>query len=237
MASPQKIGRTFFPCWCIEASHPLLKRSQQPTLTMGAFRYVTELWNKKQSDVMRFLLRIRAWEYRQQNILVRVPHPTRPYKARMLGYKSKAGYVIYRQRIARGGRRKHIRKSHNVGKPASAGITKLKPKMGLRAIAELKAGKRLGSLRLLNSYWVNEDGKFKWYEMIFIDPFHQKIREDPRINWICAAKHKHRECRGKTSAGKMSRGLRHKGANAHKKRPSRAAAYKRGNQVLLMKRR
>ena len=28
---------------------------------MGAYKYMQELWRKKQSDVMRFLLRIRAW--------------------------------------------------------------------------------------------------------------------------------------------------------------------------------
>ncbi|KAL0352161.1 UNVERIFIED_CONTAM: 60S ribosomal protein L15 [Sesamum calycinum] len=32
---------------------------------MGAYTYVSELWKKKQSDVMRFLLRVRCWEYRQ----------------------------------------------------------------------------------------------------------------------------------------------------------------------------
>ena len=32
---------------------------------MGAYKYLRELWNRKQSDVMRFLLRVRAWELRQ----------------------------------------------------------------------------------------------------------------------------------------------------------------------------
>ena len=32
---------------------------------MGAYKYVEELWRRKQSDVLRFLLRVRAWEYRQ----------------------------------------------------------------------------------------------------------------------------------------------------------------------------
>ena len=31
---------------------------------MGAYKYLEELWRKKQSDVLRFLLRVRAWEYR-----------------------------------------------------------------------------------------------------------------------------------------------------------------------------
>ncbi|GFH32160.1 ribosomal protein L15, partial [Haematococcus lacustris] len=32
---------------------------------MGAYKYLEELYKKKQSDVIRFLLRIRCWEYRQ----------------------------------------------------------------------------------------------------------------------------------------------------------------------------
>lgn len=50
---------------------------------------MSELWRKKQSDVMRFLQRVRCWEYRQHPSIVRVTHPTRPDKARRLGYKAK----------------------------------------------------------------------------------------------------------------------------------------------------
>ncbi|KAL9667138.1 hypothetical protein QQ045_001487 [Rhodiola kirilowii] len=56
---------------------------------MGAYKYVSELWRKKQSDVMRFLQRVRCWEYRQHPSIVRVTRPTRPDKARRLGYKAK----------------------------------------------------------------------------------------------------------------------------------------------------
>jgi len=55
----------------------------------GAYKYVSELWRKKQSDVMRFLQRVRCWEYRQQPSIVRLTRPTRPDKARRLGYKAK----------------------------------------------------------------------------------------------------------------------------------------------------
>lgn len=63
----------------------------------GAYTYVSELWKKKQSDVMRFLLRVRCWEYRQLPSIVRVTHSTRPDKARRLGYKAKQvnGLCIY----------------------------------------------------------------------------------------------------------------------------------------------
>ena len=63
---------------------------------MGAYKYLEELWRKKQSDAMRYLLRIRAWEYRQLPKICRVAHATRPDKARRLGMKAKQGYVVYR---------------------------------------------------------------------------------------------------------------------------------------------
>jgi large subunit ribosomal protein L15e len=56
---------------------------------MGAYKYLEELWRKKQSDVMRFLLRVRAWEYRQAKKVQRISRPTRTDKAHKLGYKAK----------------------------------------------------------------------------------------------------------------------------------------------------
>ena len=55
---------------------------------MGAYKYIQELYRKKQSDVMRFILRVRTWNLRHLNTLHRAPRPTRPEKARRLGYKS-----------------------------------------------------------------------------------------------------------------------------------------------------
>ncbi len=72
------------------------RRCQRLSTTMGAYKYLEELWRKKQSDVMRFLLRVRAWEYRQLPSIHRASRPTRPDKARRLGYKAKQGFVIYR---------------------------------------------------------------------------------------------------------------------------------------------
>ena len=97
---------------------------------MGAYKYIGELYKKKQSDVLRFLLRVRCvhretldlhwrpnltfvhrcWEYRQLNVIHRASRPSRPDKARRLGYKAKQGYVIYRVRVRRGNRKKHVPK-------------------------------------------------------------------------------------------------------------------------------
>lgn len=73
-------------------------------------QYLEELWKRKQSDVLRFLLRVRCWEYRQLPGIVRLTGPSRPDKARRLGYKAKQGFVVYRVRVRRGGRKKPVHK-------------------------------------------------------------------------------------------------------------------------------
>ena len=59
---------------------------------------------------MRFLLRIRCWEYRQLPSVIRLTRPSRPDKARRMGYKAKQGFVVYRARIRRGNRKKPVHK-------------------------------------------------------------------------------------------------------------------------------
>ena len=84
---------------------------------------MAELQKRKQSDVLRFLLRVRCWEYRQLPSLCRVPRPSRPDKARRLGYKAKQGYVVYRVRVRRGGRKRpvaKVRKGRGERPPAAA---------------------------------------------------------------------------------------------------------------------
>ncbi|CAK5280537.1 unnamed protein product [Mycena citricolor] len=170
---------------------------------MGAYKYIGELYKKKQSDVLRFLLRVRCWEYRQLNVIHRASRPSRPDKARRLGYKAKQGYVVYRIRVRRGNRKKPVPKGATYGKPVRQGVNHLKYQRGLRSTAEERVGRRCGNLRVLNSYWVNQDGVYKYYEVILVDPQHKAIRKDARINWIANPVHKHRESRGLTSIGKQ----------------------------------
>ena len=198
---------------------------------MGAYKYLEEIWKKKQSDLMRFVLRMRTWEYRQLPAIHRCSRPSRPEKARKLGYKAKQGFVVYR--IRRGGRKKPVRKGIINGKPKSQGVIGLKMKKSLRAVAEQRVGKKLGNLRVLNSYWVGQDSTFKFYEVILVDPSHKAIRRDPKINWIARPVQKRRDERGLTSAGKKFRGLKKKGVSDNKNRPSRNANYKRRKWLSL----
>jgi large subunit ribosomal protein L15e len=111
---------------------------------MGVYKYLEELWHKKQSDSLRFLQRVRCWEYRytlnavlsylislllicrQQHAITRLHRPTRPDKARRLGYVRKQGYVVYRVRVRRGGRKRPVSRGIVYGKPATHGIVQLK---------------------------------------------------------------------------------------------------------------
>ena len=116
---------------------------------MGAYKYIQELWRKKQSEVMRFLLRARCWQYRQLSMLHRAPRPTRPDKACGLGYKAKQGYVIYQIRVRRGGCKRPVPKGATYGKPVHHGVNQLKFARSLQSVAEERAGRHRGALRVL----------------------------------------------------------------------------------------
>lgn len=202
---------------------------------MGAYKYLTELYKRKQSEVLRFLHRMRVWEYRQLKSIHRASRPSRPDKARMLGYKAKQGYVVYRVRVRRGNRKRQVAKGAVCGKPAAQGVTQLKPTRSLRCLAEERVGRKIPSLRVLNSYWVGEDTTFKFFEVILVDPSHKAIRRDAHINWIVKPVMKHREMRGLTSAGRKSRGIG-KGHRFNKTSGgSRRASWKRRNTLSLLR--
>lgn len=78
-------------CTCVAPANPPL------------YRYIAELHKRKQSDVLRFLLRVRCWEYRQLNVCHRASRPSRPDKARRLGYKVRRGTFSDETRLGRDG--------------------------------------------------------------------------------------------------------------------------------------
>merc|ERR1711879_303274 len=113
------------------------------------------------------------------------------------------------------------------------GVTQLKFQRSLRSVAEERIGRRAGNLRVLSSYWVNQDATYKYFEVILVDHSRTTIRNDPKINWICAPTMKHRELRGLTAAGKKNRGLVGKGHRFNKTNPPRRSVWKRHNTLSL----
>merc|ERR1712096_468735 len=75
------------------------------------------------------------------------------------------------------------------------GVNQLKFARSLQSVAEERAGRQCGALRVLNSYWVAQDSTYKYFEIIMVDPMHKAIRRDTQIKWICDSTMKHRENR------------------------------------------
>jgi large subunit ribosomal protein L15e len=186
-----------------------------------AYKYIAEAWATPQKTFVDELMRQRLVEWRKQPAIVRVEKPTRLDRARKLGYKAKQGFIIVRVRVRRGGLRKQRPKAGR--RPKRMGVKKFKSAKSLKLIAEERAARKFPNLEVLNSYWVGEDGRFKWFETIMVDPNHPAIKADKDVNWICQNQHHRRVFRALTSAGKKVRGLRRRGRGAEKFRPSKKA--------------
>jgi len=168
----------------------------------------------------------RLIQWRKEDNFIRVDKPLRIDRARSLGYKAKQGYIVVRVHVRRGGLRKPKIKGGR--RAAAKGISKITMGKSTQRIAEERTAKRYPNMEVLNSYWVGEDGKNHYYEVILVDPIHPSIMKDSKINWITDTSHKRRVLRGRTSAGQKGRGLRHKGRGAEKVRPSIRAKKNRG---------
>jgi len=175
-------------------------------MARSVYHYIAELWKKPYEGEMKELMRQRLIEWRRQPSVVRVESPTRLDRARELGYKAKPGFVIARVRVRKGGQRKPRPDSGR--RPKRMGVYGYAPAKSIRLIAEERAARRFPGLEVLNSYYVGEDGRYKWYEVILVDPHHPAICSDPEIKWICEPQNRGRVFRGLTSAGKKMRGLR-----------------------------
>ncbi|EDL12894.1 mCG49670, partial [Mus musculus] len=135
-------------------------------------------------------------------------------------------YVIYSIRIYLGAQCP-VSKGVTYGKSVHHVVNQLKFARSLQSVAEERAGRHCGPLRVLISYWVGEDSTYKFFEVILIDPFHKAIRRNPDIQWITKPVHTHREMRGLTSAGRKSRGLGKGYKYHHTIGGSRRAAWRR----------
>jgi large subunit ribosomal protein L15e len=191
---------------------------------MSLYKYVKDLWKKPKKNAPE-LWRERLIAWRKEPTTVKLERPTRIDRARSAGYKAKQGYIIVRQRVLRGG---HTRPKIKKGRRPKRYGTRLSLRKNYQQIAEERAQKKFVNLVVLNSYPTVDDGKYYWFEVIFVDPNHPVIKSDKKINWICDKKHHSRVFHGKTSAGRKSRGLRgNKGKGAEKARPSRRANLRR----------
>ena len=185
-----------------------------------------ETWRRPKDALPYDYRRDRMAEWRRDPVINRIERPTRLDAARRMGYKAKQGVVMVRTRVRRGGLRKS--KINMKRKPSKMGMLKITMAKSTKRIAEERVARKFPNLEVLNSYWVGEDGKNKFYEIILVDPSHPAIQADKQLGWVADRRHTGRVYRGKTSAGKRGRGLRRKGKGAEKIRPSLKAHQNRG---------
>jgi len=160
-----------------------------------------------------WVVRGRVW--RKGEALTREDKPLKAWRARELGWKDKPGLIAVVVRVGKGGRKR--RQTSGGRKPAKAYdyATLHKSK---QTQAEERANRKFPNCEVLASYWLWEDGQYKYFEIILIDPDNPHIKKDKELNWICSNKQKGRVYRGLTPSGRKSRGLRNKGKGAEKVR-------------------
>jgi len=171
-------------------------------MALSMYSYISKTW---QSDDWKNVIKTRMIEWRDENSIVRLAKPTRLDRAREIGYKAKQGFTVVRVRVSRGGSDKL--RPNSGRRPKRMGVYGYSPSKGYRWIAEEKAARKFPNLEVLGSYYVGEDGLYKYYEIILVDPNHPVIKSDKDLKWLQNSSNHRRVFRGLTSAGKKARGL------------------------------
>ena len=176
---------------------------------------------KLQKEEANDLRRVRLVQWRKETSITKIDRPTRLDAARRRGYKPKQSVVLVRVKVSRGSRRLH---RPTKGRRSKRMMTeKITANFSRQTIAENRAARAYDNLEVLNSYWVAEDGRNRYFEVIMVDPFHPVIKSDKNFSWLLKSgglrvrqNQKGRSFRGLTSSARKSRGLRRKGIGAER---------------------
>jgi large subunit ribosomal protein L15e len=172
-------------------------------MAKGLYQRIRNLWKKPKAS-MKMSVKERLLKWRRESRFKKIDKPTRIDKARTLGYKAKQGFIIVRGRIGKGGRKRPLYGKRG-RKPSKAGLSKYTPKKSLQTITEERIQKKYPNLEVLGSYPVGEDGKYKWFETILVDPNNPEIKKDKNMKWITGKQHRRRVLRGLTPSSKKTR--------------------------------
>jgi large subunit ribosomal protein L15e len=146
---------------------------------MGAYKHISKAWKKHDNSALEQYLRQAAISWRRDSVIKRLQFPTRPDRARSLGYRKKQGFVVARVRVRKGGARK--KRPSSGRRPRALGVTKFTRAKSLKQIGEERVAKKFPNLSVLNSYYVWEDGTSKWFEVVLVDPNHPAIKRDEAV--------------------------------------------------------
>ena len=108
-----------------------------------------------------FRARLHAWS--AGNTVERVKNPLNPVRARALGYKAEKGCVVVRVRVKKG---KRARPAPRMGRKPGKNVKRVPPGHSQKQIAEARAARKYSNLRVVNSYFVGQDGTSAFFEVI-----------------------------------------------------------------------
>ncbi len=181
---------------------------------MNSYKHIDQTFQeeyKNRAEVLKN--RVSAW--RSGAAVERIEVPTNLARARQLGYKAKQGIIVARVKVEKG-LRKRI-KPRGGRKPSKMGRFFAHVK-SLQSMAEERASRRFMNCEVLNSYYVGEDGRYKFFEAILLDRSHPALMNDSFYANII--RQKGRAFRGLTSSGRKHRGIMKKGFGTSMNRPS-----------------
>ncbi len=145
---------------------------------MGLYQEINETWHRLYEERPQEL-KEKLIEWRREPRVLRVERPTRLDKARRVGYRAKQGIIVVRARVPKGGMR---RKRPNSGRRQKAlGTVKIKGNYSAKEVAERRAKEAFPNMEVLGSYYLAEDGRYYWYEVIMADPNHPSVRNDRKL--------------------------------------------------------
>ena len=141
------------------------------------YKYIGLTWRRLWKNPPE--MRAKAIELRKEPTMVRIDKPSRLDKARMLGYKAKQGFVVVRIKVGRGGMRRSRPRSGR--RPKHIGVLKIKQSISMKKVAEQRVAKRYPNLEVLGSYYLYEDGRHYWYEVLLVDKNHPAVYKDKEM--------------------------------------------------------
>jgi large subunit ribosomal protein L15e len=173
-------------------------------MVASLYTFISKTW--RDESFKRSVMAQRLVQWRKDTTIKRISRPTRIDRARSLGYKAKQGFVIVRVKVRKGGLNRLRPVSGR--RPKRMGVEGYSASKSDRWIAEERAARKYPNLEVIGSYYVAEDGQYKYFEVILADPSHPAIKSDQELKWLQEESNRKRVFRGLTSPGKKARGLR-----------------------------
>ena len=158
------------------------------------YSYMREIWKAELRNEVKVavntssgvaqipVMRARLLMWRRGPAIVRVERPTRLDRARRLGWRPKQGIIVVRVRVRRGPMNRPRPRSGR--RPKRMGVYGYTTWKSLQQVAEERAARKYPNMEVLGSYWVGDDGMYRYFEVILVDPSHPTIRRDHKYRWL-----------------------------------------------------